>query len=184
MDKIKAILILLKDFVKAHLKLILSLLGILAVIIIAYNVIVGSPKRPVKNFIKAIDSGDLSKIEKYIDTKGFYVFYDACEFNYKDFDKEYKKFKKTDDYEDFLDFVDELIKESEEELDDNNVSVSIDKIVSVDKVSKKLYKVKAKLDVDTKYDKGENWTVTFYVMKSGWSYKVVGVDEKTFEDIY
>lgn len=184
MDKVKAICIVIKDFVKEHLKIVLGVLAALAVLIIAYNVIVGSPKRPVKNLIKAIDSGDLSKIEKYVDMKGAYVYLDACELNYKDFDKEYKKFKKTDDYNKFVDSLEEYRDEAEEDLKEYKVSAKLDRIVSVEKVTKKLYKVKTKIDVDVEDEDETTWTVDFYVMKSGLSYKVIGADKQTIGDIF
>jgi cell division septum initiation protein DivIVA len=141
-----------------------------------------TPEKAVKNFIKQMNKGKVSKAFEYVDFVGMGVF-DSD--NLDDFVEDYKDAK--EDYEEDQDEIDEALEERIEEMEEGigeyeQFSMELKSIKKAKKVksAKNLYKVKAKVKVvvkeeDSSANRNTN-DVTFYVYKTGGKYKIVGME--------
>lgn len=139
-----------------------------------------SPEAAVEDIIKAIDQKKAKKILDAIDIYGMTVLEDMDEDEYEDFYDEYKDFLKSDEYDDMQDEWDEAEEEALDGLQDwldgiEDLKVKVKKITKNEEIGKNIYEVKAKIEA-TQDDDTETDTMTFYVMKDGSSYKVIGGD--------
>lgn len=159
MEKAKNIFTNVVNWVKAHVVPVLSAVIAIILIILIVCMFVKTPKKVVKSYIKAFNSGNASKIVKLSDLKAQKV----LGYVSKSFEKEdYEEF--IEDYEDYDKEIDEDdIKDSLEDvfdtLKDNYKSykISIDEFKSVKKIGKDFYLVKVKLSLVAKpKDKDED----------------------------
>lgn len=176
------------EFIKAKKKIILIAIIAIIVIIIAIDLIFLSPKEVVQKFVKSLDSKNSEKAFGYISLAGSEVFSDLDDDEYDDFWSEYKDFKDSDDYQDLIDEMDEYMEdidfdELDDMLDDYDISIKIEKINKVKKVSSHLYKVSVKLEISAD-DEEESGTVYFYVMKEGTKSYLVGMDSNSVSSLF
>ncbi len=175
MDKTKKIQInKIVEFIKVNTKKII--LGIIAIIaiIVAIDLIFVSPKEIVNKFVNSINSANSEKAFKCISIAGMYVFINLDEDEYEDFWEEYKDFKDSDEYEDIIDEFNDEREDLFDELDDYDISIEINKIKRVKKISSHLYRISVKADLSFE-DEEDSGTIYFYVMKEGTKSYIVGM---------
>ena len=141
-----------------------------------------SPEAPIKKMVSCVNSKNPQALMKCFDFAAMKVFYELGEDNLDDFWDEYEKFKDSDEYEDFVEEYEEAVEDmtglEDDEDSDLNMKMTFEKVKSKEKVSKNLYKVKAKIGVEYEMDDNEmdtSATLTFFVVKNGFSYKIAGI---------
>lgn len=166
------------NFVKSKkFKVIVIVLIVVILAIIIINAISGSPEKTLYKMAELINEGNFSKImDECVDLDGVYAF--ATAETKEDFWTTYKDLDESDDdYADYLDnidnYLDDSIEELENDFEEEDYEVEIKEIKSSEKVSKNLYKVKAKIKAKSD-DGSDTETFTFYFMKKGLKYYLVG----------
>ena len=163
------------ETLKSKRNLIIGIIVAVIVVVLICTAFIGSPKKAVKNFCSAMNS----KMFDNIDMAGMYVFAQLDEDDYDDFWDEYKEFTDSDEWEDLKDEIDEekddAFEKLDDALDDADVKVKIKKFKKVKKLGENLWEVKAQFETKVDGDKETN-TSSYYVMKKGGKYKIVGGD--------
>lgn len=169
-----------------------AIIGLVAIVVVVLVVILGinlfmpSPKKVLKNYCKYISDEEFDKVVELMDFEGLTVLAGLDEDEYEDFNDELKDFKDSDEYEDFEDSLDdtkdatiEMLEYSFEYIDEFEVKLKEVKSSEKVKGTKNLYKVKAKVEVTAEYEgeeMDETSTMTFYMMKKGFKYYIVGTE--------
>lgn len=165
------------ETLKAKKNLIIGVIVVLLVVFLGSNIFLDSPKKSVKKFYSAMNSGKSKKMLKEVDWAGVYTFAQLDEDEYEDFWDEYKEYTDSDEWEEVKeeldDNLDDLYEELDDSMEDSEAKYKVKKITKVEKVGKNLYKVKAKIEMKEDDDK-ETETITHYVMKDGLNYYIVG----------
>lgn len=155
---------------------VVAILAVIAIVVaILFGVFTKSPKSVVKDFVKALEKGDAKKIMATIDVEGAAA-YAQCGKDLEDFDEKYEDIMEQikdmdDDEKKAYDKVKERMEDSFEDvadsMKDEDVKLKV-KSVKVEKIdgSKKLQKVKAKIEMKADGEK-DTQTITFYTMKKG-----------------
>lgn len=176
-----------KSSVKKIVIGVVVLAVIIAIIIGIVNIVKPTPEKAVKNFLKYMGDGKVSKAFDMVDMVGIAAFQE-CDGDYEDFKDNYEDYK--DEYEDAKDeaedYLDKMVESMEEEIEDyEKFDIEIKKVKSAKKVkgAKNLYKVSAKFkttvkeddDSDTEKETNEG---DFYVYKVKGKYLIVGVESE------
>lgn len=174
MEKAKTIFSNIVNWVKAHLVPVVSAVVAVILIILIASMIVKTPKKVVKSYIKAFNSGNASKVVKLTDIKAQrvlgYVSKSFDKDDYEEFIEDYEDYDKEINEDDVKDGLEDVF----DEIKDNYKSykISVDEFKSVKKLGKDFYIVKARLSIVAKpKDKDEEKideteTVYFAVYKN------------------
>lgn len=179
-DKTTTVLKKVVELAKTHRKVLIGVVVVILALVVLSNLFLGGKKRVVKKFVNALDDAKAEKAIKCIDVAGYMVLSDMDKDDYEDFYDEYKDYVDSDDWEetqeDYEEDLDDKIESFQDDLEDSETKTKIKKFKKVEKVGKNLYEVKVQLESkDEDGDKNTD-TTTFYVMKKGLSYYVVGGD--------
>ena len=174
MEKAKEIFSKTVNWVKAHVVPVVSAVVAVILIILIASMIVKTPKKVVKSYIKAFNSGNASKVVKLTDIKAQrvlgYVSKSFDKDDYEEFIEDYEDYDKEINEDDVKDGLEDVF----DEIKDNYKSykISVDEFKSVKKLGKDFYIVKARLSIVAKpKDKDEEKideteTVYFAVYKN------------------
>lgn len=174
MDKAKEFFSKTVNWVKAHVVPVISAIVAVILIILVASMIVKTPKKVVKSYIKAFNSGNASKVVKLTDIKAQrvlgYVSKSFDKDDYEEFIEDYEDYDKEINEDDVKDGLEDVF----DEIKDNYKSykISVDEFKSVKKLGKDFYIVKARLSIVAKpKDKDEEKideteTVYFAVYKN------------------
>lgn len=140
------------------------ILAVVALIIFGINWRKNAPVRLVEKYLTETENGNIDKMKKMFDFKGWYAWIDSDE----DFD-EFKKIYDDVSDKDIDGKLDNWGYGSKEDYlksimyGDNNVSYKISNEPSIKKLGKKLYEVKTKIKVDDDgYKFTETWKFIIY----------------------
>lgn len=159
MEKAKTIFTNVINWVKAHVVPVVSAIVVILLIILIACMFIKTPKKVVKSYIKAFNSGNASKIVKLTDLKAQrvlgYVNKSFDKEDYEEFIEDYKDYDKEIDEDDVKDNLEDIF----DTIKDNfkSYKVRIEEFKSVKKIGKDFYLVKVKLSVVAKpKDKDED----------------------------
>ncbi len=146
---------------------------VIALVIFGFFWIKNAPKRLVKNFISEMEGGDINKIEKMFDFKGWYA-WDECDYDADSFKETYDDATDEDveerlqEYFASSDDVDTLKERylKDTMYGDDNVEYTVSKNPTIKKLGKNLYSVKTQIKIDDDgYDFKETWCFIIYKNK-------------------
>lgn len=171
------------ETIKSKKNLIIAIICVIVAVLVIRGIFFnakGHSKSVIKDFCKAYNKQNVKKLFKTMDPAGIYTFMDLDEDDYKDFWKEYKDYKKSDEWKDqeeeWNEMVDKAVEEAKDnDDDDDDYKMKVGKVEKFKKVGSHLYEIEVNLIVEEDGDKDDQ-DVTFYIMKKGLSYKIVGGD--------
>lgn len=155
-----------------------TLIGIIAIAVVVILAIVlmfltRGAKATVKDFAKAMEKGDSSKIINLMDMTGTAAF-ESTKNDLSKFDESYAEMKKDKEIQERLKEFKETYKDQFDFDTDSKMKISV-KDVKEEKVegSKKLKKVTCTLKVKVDDKENEQEGIEFYVVKDGLKYYIV-----------